>query len=70
MCRGYVVQFTTINKQIFTPEQETKFVHHLRNRIETRSILINKTIVRQEALLFYNQLHPHNTRTTNLQLTD
>lgn len=64
------IDHRSINKQTFTPEQETTLANHIRNLIQSRSQLINKSVIKNQALLFYKQLHPHTTRNITFKVSD
>jgi hypothetical protein len=56
--------------QTFTPEQETQLANHIRNTIECQTQIFNTRVIREQATLFYNQLHQQQTRKHTFKASD
>ena len=46
-----------IKSQVFSPAEEEKLAHHIRNVMAAGIELVNKNWIRREALLFYQECH-------------
>jgi hypothetical protein len=55
------IDHRSINKQKFTPQQETILSNHIKNIIDTSTQLITKSIIKEQAHLYYKQINPHST---------